>query len=106
MIDVMKDHDAAAGKTVSPEVSWSRRELLSAVASAPLLAQSGAADGKLYAGAATVNITPHLGAAIAGNMTYSPASEVHDEIRVKSLVLDNGRQRLAFAVVDSCMVPG
>jgi hypothetical protein len=39
-------------------------------------------------------------------MTYSPAREVHDELHVKSLVLDNGITRLAFAVVDSCMVPG
>jgi hypothetical protein len=70
-----------------------------------LQAQTGG-DRKLYAGAAAVNITPTLGAAIAGNMTYAPASEVHDQLHVKSLVLDNGRTRIAFAVVDSCMVPG
>ena len=66
----------------------------------------GAGKGKLFAGAATANITPALGCAIAGNMTYTPASEIHDELHVRSLVLDNGRTRLAFAVVDSCMVPG
>lgn len=59
----------------------------------------------MFAGAATVNITPVLGCAIAGGMTYAPASEVHDELRVRSLVLDNGQARLAFAVVDSCMAP-
>src|SRR5262245_60019779 len=66
----------------------------------------GAARGKLFAGASMANITPPLGCAIAGNMTYTPASEIHDDLHVRSLVLDNGQTRLAFAVVDSCMVPG
>jgi hypothetical protein len=30
---------------------------------------------------------------------------VHDELHVRSLVLDDGTTKLAFAVVDSCMVP-
>lgn len=67
---------------------------------------AGASQRKLFAGAAMANITPALGCAIAGNMTYTPGSEIHDELHVRSLVLDNGRTRLAFAVVDSCMVPG
>jgi hypothetical protein len=33
------------------------------------------------------------------------ATDVHDELHVRSLVLDNGRVRLAIAVVDSCMIP-
>ena len=65
-----------------------------------------ASKGKLLAGASMANITPALGCAIAGNMTFTPASEIHDELHVRSLVLDNGQTRLAFAVVDSCMVPG
>jgi hypothetical protein len=83
-----------------------RRQFLGAAGAAAQAGQTGAAGGrKLFAGAATANITPVLGAPIAGNMTYAPAAEVHDELHVRSLVLDNGRSRLAFAVVDSCMVP-
>jgi hypothetical protein len=83
-----------------------RRDFLAAATLAPLRPQSGGAGRKFHAGAAAVNITPPLGAQIAGNMTFAPAAEIHDELHVKSLVLDNGRTRLAFAVVDSCMVPG
>ncbi|HUS08541.1 MAG TPA: hypothetical protein VMZ52_19710 [Bryobacteraceae bacterium] len=90
---------------LSQSTGYSRRDFLAASALAPLKPQA-TADRKFYAGAATVNITPTLGAPIAGNMTYAPAAEVHDELHVKSLVLDNDRMRLAFAVVDSCMVPG
>lgn len=88
-----------------------RRQFISAsAATASLRSVQGAAAragaGKLFAGAATANITPALGCAIAGNMTYTPASEIHDELHVRSLVLDNGKARVAFAIVDSCMVPG
>jgi hypothetical protein len=88
-------------------MSLNRRQLLATGIGGVLKAQTTGAGGrKLHAGTASTNITPALGAAIAGNMTYAPASEVHDELHVRSLVLDNGQTRLAFAVVDSCMVPG
>ena len=64
------------------------------------------AAGGLRAGAAMSNITPSLGCSLAGGMTDRTAAEVHDELHVRSLVLDNGETRLAFAIVDSCMVPG
>ena len=91
---------------MSKTICCSRREFLTAGAFAPFRPQAGSGARKLYAGAAAVNITPPLGAEIAGNMTYAPVAEIHDELHVKSLVLDNGQTRLAFAVVDSCMVPG
>jgi neutral ceramidase len=78
---------------------------LSLGAAVPVWAQTSGGR-RLQAGAAASNISPALGVTIAGNMTYSPASEIHDELHVRSLVLDNGQTRLAFAVVDSCMVPG
>ncbi len=61
--------------------------------------------GKLRAGAAAYNITPSLGCSLAGSMRDRIADEVHDELQVRSLVLDNGSARLALAVVDSCVVP-
>jgi neutral ceramidase len=68
---------------------------------------AGAEEPKqvLRAGAATSNITPWLGLSIAGNMHDRNAAHIHDELHARCLVLDNGVTRLAFAVVDSCMLP-
>lgn len=59
----------------------------------------------LRAGAATSNITPFLGSSLAGNMTDIKAAEVHDELHVRSLVLDDGANILAIAVADCCVMP-
>jgi hypothetical protein len=57
------------------------------------------------AGAATSNLTPKLGTSINGNMRDVRAEQVHDELHARCLVLDDGKNRLAFAVTDSCMLP-
>jgi len=92
--------------------SWNRRQFLarSMGGAAVLLPRqaSPAAEGtagKLRAGAAVSNITPPLGCSLAGGMTDRLATEVHDELLVRALALDNGRARLAIALVDSCAVP-
>jgi len=90
--------------------TWTRREfgrLCAAASLAPRTArtQAGAGGGKLRAGAATVNITPPLGCSLAGGMTDRIATDVHDELHVRSLVLDDGESRIAIALVDSCVVP-
>lgn len=79
----------------------------------PLLArvaQAGAAaggqpGGGFMAGAAAGNITPPLGSQIAGGMTWAPAREIHDELHVRCLVLDDRRTRLALAMVEVCILP-
>jgi hypothetical protein len=54
------------------------------------------------AGAATSNITPPLGMEIVGNFAPRPiAKNVHDELHVRCLVLDDGTSKLAFAVADN-----
>mgnify|MGYP001011446335 CR=1 FL=1 len=53
------------------------------------------------AGAATSNVTPRLGTFIN---TDRPATHVHDELLARCLVLDDGRTRLAFAIVDGCII--
>ncbi len=65
------------------------------------------ADGaKVFrAGAGTSNITPWLGVSINGNMHDHIATNVHDELHARCIVLDDSETRLALAVVDSCMVP-
>ena len=57
------------------------------------------------AGAATSNITPWLGVSIDGGFRDHIATNVHDELHARCIVLDDGQTRLALVVVDSCMVP-
>ena len=58
----------------------------------------------LRAGAAAVNITPPLGIEINGGTAPALATDVHDELQAKALILDDGRTRLAFVVVDNCLI--
>ncbi|MCH9655438.1 MAG: hypothetical protein K0U86_08290 [Planctomycetes bacterium] len=62
---------------------------------------SVAAEKILKAGAATSNITPPLGEAIVGGFKPFPATNVHDELHVRCLVLDNGETKIAFVICDS-----
>jgi len=57
------------------------------------------------AGAAKSNITPPLGLSIAGGMHDWKGNKIHDELWVRCLVLDDGENRLAVALCDSCMIP-
>jgi neutral ceramidase len=52
------------------------------------------------AGAATSNITPALGSPIVGNFLASPATNIHDELHARCLVLDDGRTKVALVVLD------
>ncbi len=63
------------------------------------------ADKVLRAGAATSNITPPLGVSLNGGMSDRTASHIHDELHARCLVLDNGTNKLAIVVCDSCMMP-
>jgi len=69
------------------------------------VAQDQATDATFRAGAATADITPWFGLSIAGHMRDRSVSYIHDELHVRSLVLDDGETVLGFAIVDSCMVP-
>jgi hypothetical protein len=64
----------------------------------------GARAETLRAGAAAVNITPPLGIEINGGTAPALATYVHDELQAKAIVLDDGRTRLAFVVVDNCLI--
>ncbi|MGV3753833.1 MAG: hypothetical protein ACO1QS_00455 [Verrucomicrobiota bacterium] len=57
------------------------------------------------AGAATSNITPHLGISINGNMQDGKATHIHDELHARCLALDDGTTKLVLVVCDSCMIP-
>jgi hypothetical protein len=68
-----------------------------------LLALPAQAAG-LRAGAATSCITPALGITINGGVGPGTARFVHDDLYVRALVLDDGTTRMAFAIVDTCLV--
>jgi len=53
------------------------------------------------AGASTSNITPPLGLPIVGNFTEPLATNIHDELHARCLVLDDGTTKLVFVVVDN-----
>ncbi|MDB6057442.1 MAG: Neutral/alkaline non-lysosomal ceramidase [Verrucomicrobiales bacterium] len=56
------------------------------------------------AGAATSNISPWMGLSINGNMHNHIGTNLHDQLHVRAIVLDDGTNRLAIAVADSCMI--
>lgn len=63
-----------------------------------------AAGAGLRAGAAKSCITPQLGTTINGGVGPGTARHIHDDLFVRALVLDDGTTRLAWAVVDTCLV--
>src|SRR5262249_10593309 len=65
----------------------------------PLMAQAGKTP-TFRAGAATSNITPALGSPIVGGFVSFPATDVHDELHARCLVLDDGTTKLVLVVCD------
>ena len=63
-------------------------------------AESQPATVPFRAGASTSNITPELGGDIVGGFLPIPATDVHDELHARCLVLDDGRTKLALVVCD------
>ena len=60
--------------------------------------------GPLKAGAANVDITPPLGVSMIGYFNDRKATEVHDALTARALVVDNGARKLAVVVCDVCIV--
>ncbi|MES3018396.1 MAG: hypothetical protein V4721_11480 [Bacteroidota bacterium] len=70
------------------------------------LLPSFAQERLFRAGASTANVTPSLGEGIAGGWMPLPlATYIHDQLHVRSLVLDDGSRKLVFAVVDNVEIP-
>lgn len=76
------------------------RVWLGLLASVLCLLWAGGVEGGLKCGAATSNITPALGGSIVGGFKPFPATQIHDELHARCLVLDDGAKRLALVVVD------
>ena len=62
--------------------------------------------GDLKAGAFAQDVTPtKFPISVNGNMTDIQAKAANDPLHARCLVLDDGKTKLAIAVVDSCMLP-
>jgi len=81
-------------------------KLLGAFAVFALAAMSAiAADPPFRAGAVAVDITPRkLPSIIAGGFLEGRATKITDPLHVRCIVLDDGRTKIAFAIVDTCMM--
>ncbi|MCO6456583.1 MAG: hypothetical protein J5I93_14895 [Pirellulaceae bacterium] len=68
--------------------------------------EAGADEAPLRAGAAIVDVTPpRLPVLVNGGMLSRSADMVKTRVNARAIVLDDGRERLAIVVVDSCMMP-
>ncbi len=62
--------------------------------------------GEFQAGAAVVNVTPNkLPAIINGGMTARLGKKVVTPVNARAIVLDDGKEKIAIVIVDSCMIP-
>ncbi|MBM3333621.1 hypothetical protein FJY63_03075, partial [Candidatus Sumerlaeota bacterium] len=75
--------------------------LVATVVASPLAAEKTKATKVFRAGAAKSNITPPLGISMPGGMSDRKATHIHDDLNVRCLVLDDGSERIAFAVCDA-----
>src|SRR5690348_1005929 len=67
---------------------------------------AAATEQVLHAGAAAVEINPsRYPVHISGLFLDRTSRTLFDNLHSRALVLDNGEERLAIAVVDSCMLP-
>lgn len=70
---------------------------------APGLAGVRAAAPQMRAGAAVADITPKkFPVPMSGSLTPRWATQAHDPLSARCLVLDDGATRIAFCVIDSC----
>ena len=60
---------------------------------------------QIFAGAATVNLTPWLGIALCGGFAQRQATDVHDEILARALVVESGGTRIGLVVCDFVCMP-
>ena len=87
-------------------LSWTRLFFGVKLAFELAMQTSGHAEESFQAGAATNDITPtHFPAIIAGGFLESQSAKINDRLFVRSIVLDDGKTKIAFAIVDTCMMP-
>ena len=77
--------------------------LLVGISVASITSQSN--GGELRAGAFAMDVTPlKFPISMNGNMQDAPAKKAADPLHARCLVLDDGQTRVAFVVVDNCVI--
>ncbi len=85
-------------------LSWPIAVLCVLTIFSPLYADS--ASPIFRGGAFAIDITPEkFPVSSAGSMSHRNATQAHDPLHARCLVLDDGQTKLAFAICDSCMIP-
>ena len=83
--------------------------VLCSMAARPVSSQDAArlqTQATFLAGASAVDISPErLPVRQNGGFLEATANRIVDPLFARALVLDDGKERLAIVVVDSCMVP-
>jgi len=70
-----------------------------------LPAVPAAEPNRLRAGAATSDVTPSLGVSLSGPISKrGPAQRIVTPLDARALVLDNGRERIAFVICDCTII--
>jgi len=59
---------------------------------------------QLYAGVAQIDITPALGTRINGDFVTHFATQIHDPLYAKCLILQNAYEIIAWVIVDICVM--
>ncbi len=63
-------------------------------------------QAQLRVGAAVIDVTPEqLPVLVNGHMTSRSIDQITTRVNARALVLDDGSERIAMVVVDSCMMP-
>lgn len=79
---------------------------LNALLLAAMLPAAPAPEGTYRAGAAKVDITPvDYPVRVNGGFLEKTATQAHDRLHARALVIANGHERVAICVVDTCMLP-
>ncbi|MFM9118464.1 MAG: hypothetical protein ACKOU6_20125 [Planctomycetota bacterium] len=94
----------AAGTRISTPTTFTRwAPLLGGIILLLIWPQSVRAD--LQVGAAMTDVTPlHYPVLVNGGMTSNSANKAVTPLYARAIVVDDGRERLALVVVDSCMM--
>lgn len=98
---------SATPSAYAPALIWAVMAMLSSFACLSIPGSALAQETKpvFRAGASTSNISPPLDSSLNGGFQDRKAQFIHDELHARTIVLDDGKSRLAFIVCDLCMIP-